>query len=58
MIQYQDIWQINFGRIPVEKDKGLVIEDDKVSYKIEKVENKHIVKIKACKTQEVLDEGE
>lgn len=47
---------INFGRIPVEKDKGITIEDDKISYKIEKVENKHIVKIKACKIQEVSDE--
>ncbi len=38
------------GRIPTEKDKGFVIETDKVIYKIEEVSNRHIVKVKACKT--------
>ncbi len=36
-------------RIPTEKDKGISIETDKVVYKIEDVENKHIIKVKACK---------
>ena len=40
-------------RIPTEKDKGLTIETDEVVYKIEKVQNKHIVKVKACKIEEV-----
>lgn len=40
------------GRIPTNKDKGVLIETDKVSYKIEKVEDKHIVKVKACKLME------
>ena len=41
------------GKIPTENDKGIIIEDDKVIYKIEKVENKHIVKVKACKIEEI-----
>ena len=40
------------GRVPTNKDKGVLIETDKVSYKIEKVEDKHIVKVKACKVME------
>ena len=40
------------GRIPTNKDKGVLIETDKVSYKIEKVEDKHIAKVKACKVME------
>ena len=40
------------GRVPTNKDKGVLIEKDKVSYKIEKVEDKHIVKVKACKVIE------
>lgn len=37
------------GRIPSEKDEGFVIETKKANYKIEKVINKHIVKVKVCK---------
>lgn len=40
------------GRVPTNKDKGVLIETDKVSYKIEKVEDKHIAKVKACKVME------
>lgn len=43
-------------RIPTEKDKGTIIETDNVVYKIEKVQNRHIVKVKACKVQEVREE--
>ncbi len=46
------------GRIPNEKDKGLVIETDKVVYKIENVEDKHITKVKACKLGQVEKEEE
>lgn len=46
------------GRIPTEKDKGLTLETDKVIYKIEKVQNRHIVKVKACKLEEVVKEDE
>ena len=42
------------GRIPNEKDKGILIETDKIIYKIEKVKDKHIVKIRACKN--IVDE--
>ncbi len=37
------------GRIPTEKDIGNIVETDKVVYKIEEVENRHITKVKACK---------
>ena len=37
------------NRIPNNKEKGIVIETDKVSYKIEKIEGNRIKKIKACK---------
>ena len=46
------------GRVPSEKDKGVVIETEKVVYKIEKVKDKHITRVKACKTKEVEDEME
>ena len=46
------------GRVPSEKDKGVVIETEKVVYKIEKVKDKHITGVKACKTKEVEDEME
>jgi len=36
------------GRIPNEKDKGKIIETEKVIYKLEKIEDKHIEKVKAC----------
>lgn len=50
------------GRIPDENEK-LVIETKEVTYKIEKVKDKRIIKIKACKNQvvendEVSDEEE
>ncbi len=41
------------GRVPSEKDKGVIIETDKVVYKIEKAKNKQIIKVKACKTEEI-----
>ena len=41
-------------RIPTEKDKGVTIETNNVIYKIEKVENRHIIKVKACKIEEVI----
>lgn len=40
------------GRIPDESEK-LVVETDDVTYKIEKVKDKRILKIKACKNQEI-----
>ncbi len=40
------------GRIPNENEK-LVVETEDVTYKIEKVKDKRILKIKACKNQEV-----
>ena len=36
-------------KVPTEEDIGKTIETDKVLYKIEEVENRHIVKVKACK---------
>ena len=41
------------GRIPTEKDKGVVIETPKVAYKIENVKDKHISKVKACKVEQI-----
>lgn len=40
--------QYKLGRIPEDKEKP-VIETEKVTYKIEKSEDKRIIKIKACK---------
>ena len=40
------------GRIP-EDDEKPVIETPKVTYKIEEYEDKRIIKVKACKTQEI-----
>lgn len=37
------------GKIPTEKDKGIIIETEKAIYKIEKVKNKHIEKVKISK---------
>ncbi len=39
------------GKVPTKNDKGKVIETERVIYKIEKVENKHIAKVKACKVK-------
>ncbi len=41
------------GKIPTKKDIGTVIEIGNVSYKIEKVKDKHISQVKACKINEV-----
>ena len=41
------------GRIPTEKDKGVVIETEKVAYKIENVKDRHISKVKACKVEQI-----
>ena len=37
------------GKVPTSEDKGVTIETEKVIYKIEEVENRHITKVKACK---------
>ena len=46
------------GRVPTEKDKGVIIETDKVVYKIEVAKDRRIIKIKACKTEAVEQEEE
>lgn len=40
----------HLGRIPTEKDKGVIIETDNIVYKIEMVKDRQITKVKACKT--------
>lgn len=37
------------NRIPNDKEKGIIIEKDKVIYKVEKIEGNRIKKVKACK---------
>ena len=37
------------NRIPNDKEKGIIIETDKVIYKVEKIEGNRIKKVKACK---------
>ncbi|MBQ2938602.1 MAG: HlyC/CorC family transporter [Clostridia bacterium] len=37
------------NRIPSDKEKGIIIETDRVTYKIEKIKNNRIMKVKACK---------
>ena len=37
------------NRIPNDKEKGIIIETDKVNYKIEKIKGNRIVSVKACK---------
>ena len=44
------------GKVPTDQDKGKIIETDDVVYKIESVKDKHIAKVKACKTNKVEDE--
>ena len=39
------------GRVPTEKDKGIIIETDSVIYEIEAVKDRHIVKVKATKIE-------
>lgn len=46
------------GRIPVEDEKNIVIETSDVTYKIEKVKDKRIVKVKACKNNPKIEEDE
>ena len=45
------------GRVPNEKEKPLV-ETEKVTYKIEKYKNRKILKVKACKNQEIKENKE
>ena len=45
------------GRIPKEKEK-VVIETKDVTYKIEKVKDKRIIKVKACKNNQPVAENE
>ena len=40
---------MELNRIPNNKEKGIVVETEKVTYKIEKMEDNRITKIKACK---------
>ena len=42
------------GRIPDDKEK-VIVETEKVTYKIEKCKNKRIIKVKACKNNVVED---
>ena len=37
------------GRIPTKKDKGLEIETENAIFKIEEIQDKHIIKVKVCK---------
>lgn len=39
------------GKIPTKKDEKVEIETDKAIYKIQKVEDKHIAQVKACKIE-------
>lgn len=40
------------NRIPSDNEKGIIVETDKVNYKIEKIKRNRIVKVKACKNLE------
>lgn len=40
------------NRIPNDKEKGIIVETDKVNYKIEKIKGNRIVNVKACKNLE------
>ena len=44
------------GRIQKEKEKKTVIETPEVTYKIEEVKDKRIVKVKACKNNPKIEE--
>ena len=44
------------GRIPDEEEKP-IIEDEKLTYKIEELEDKRIKWVKVCKNQELTDEN-
>ena len=41
--------QEELGRIPEEEENSIIIETEKVTYKIEEYEDKRILKVKACK---------
>lgn len=41
------------GRVPTLRDKGRVIETERIVYEIEEVKDKHIIKIKAHKVEQV-----
>ena len=45
------------GRIPDEKEKP-VIETEEVVYKIEAIQDKRIIKIKACKVNKIEEQEE
>ena len=49
--------QEKLGRIPNDEEKP-IIETDKVIYKIDEYEDKRIVKVKVCKTNNVSDKEE
>lgn len=40
------------NRIPNDKEKGIIIETDKVNYKIERIKGNRIISVKACKNLE------
>ena len=46
------------GKIPTKKDEKVEIETDKAIYKIQKVEDKHIAQVKACKIETKREEKE
>lgn len=43
---------LELNRIPNDKEKGIIIETDKVNYKIEKIKGNRIISVKACKNLE------
>ena len=53
MILYHGYLVEKLGTVPTEKDKGAIIETEKVVYKIEEIKNRHINKVKACKIKPV-----
>ena len=40
------------NRIPNDKEKGIIVETNKVNYKIERIKENRIISIKACKNFE------
>ena len=46
------------GRIPDEREKRLVVETPEITYKIEEIKDKRIVKVKACKNNPKPEEEE
>ena len=42
------------NRIPSDKEKGIIVETDKVNFKIEKIKGNRIISVKACKNLEGL----